>query len=79
MRLLTVERAAGEAVAEGRAWVSLLPPLLLFPPSVLLYLNELRGGARLPSAGGACKNQARKFAATMRTLRQLMLWEFTSK
>jgi hypothetical protein len=54
MRLLTVERAAGEAVAEGVAWDSLLPPLLLFPPSVLLYLKKLRGGARLPSAGGAC-------------------------
>jgi hypothetical protein len=40
------------------AWFLLLVPLLMSPPSVLLYRKKLRGGARLPSAGGACKQQA---------------------
>jgi hypothetical protein len=50
MRLFMVGRAEGEAVTVGM-------PLLL-PPSVLLYLRRLRGGARLPSEGGACKCSA---------------------
>jgi hypothetical protein len=48
-----VGRAEGEAVTVGM-------PLLL-PPSVLLYLRRLRGGARLPSEGGACEHEQDRY------------------